>query len=147
MVEQVKRAIDAAYDAAPHGSRVHVPKLDNLISNITRAPAVNKLAESAVTVSVGLLALGGLDAARRFPLTLDAMICATQEEPMRSFDEIQRIETRIEGRLNDLQMAFACGDESAQTKQQMLDEAKRHRAALDELIKKLEQELYGGPPQ
>lgn len=147
MVEQVKRAIDAAYDAAPHGSRVHVPKLNNLISNITREQPVNKLAETAVTVSVGLLALGGLDAARRFPLTLDAMLCATQEEPMRSLSDIQQIETRIEGRLNDLQMAYACGDESTQTKQQMLEEAKRHRAALDELIRKLENELYGGPPQ
>lgn len=147
MTAELRTTLKVAVSEAPRGSMLKAPKLDNLLSNMSRSPSVNHFCENAVFISRGLLHFAGLDAARRLPLAWDAMICASVPKPCHSLDELQKAETRIEGKLNDLQMAYATGDKSTQTKQKMLEDARKHRAALDELIAELERELYGTEPK
>lgn len=143
MTGELRTALAQSFTQLPHGSRVASPKLNDLCNNMLRVPAINHFCEHVTFFSLGFLHFAGIDAARRFPQTLDSILCGRVTTRRLSLDELQKEETRIEGKLNDLQMAYATGDKSTRTKQQMLEDAKKHREALDNLIRELERDLYG----
>lgn len=143
---EYKTALLAPLYQAQYGAKTECPDAVSLAKHVNSG--MNRVAETTMKLTFTALRLGmSREIVRRPFLIGDAIVCAQfPAEQSMTFEQMQEIETVAEGRVNRLQMAYACGDHSTQTKQRLLEQAREQRKALDDLIKKLEEDLFGGRP-
>lgn len=143
VAEEFRRELTAPYHAAKRGSRLHAPKLSVLIKNIDHG--VNHLPQNVVTLALGAYSLGGIEAARRPWRIIDEMLTAKAPVPTYSLDDLQQIETEIEGICNNLQMRYMRGDRTRKLLLDMLEKFERIHEISGQIVAQLRARLYGGP--
>jgi hypothetical protein len=76
---------------------------------------------------------------------IEGMLRAQVPTPNYSETELHRMETEIEGQLNNLQLQYMTGDRSARMKRDMLEKFERIYEIVGQIIAQLRKDLYGGP--
>jgi hypothetical protein len=144
MVDEYRRALCAPFHEAAYGARKDSPRVVMLAKNVERE--TNKVAETTVRLSLFALKHVGLEAARRPFQTIDAMLSARMPAPDLSLDKLQLLETEIESAINPIQVQYLMGDRSTQVKLELLERFRRYRDVLNQIIARLERELFGVKP-
>lgn len=141
---EYRSALLAPLTSAAYGSRVSCPKLVRLAKHVQQGE--NRVAETTVALAFGALQLGvGIDVVTRPFKVIDGMLRAQVPVPHRSLEELQQIETEVEGMCNNLQMQYMKGERSDSVKRAMLEKFERIYEIVGQIIAQLRKDLYGGP--
>jgi hypothetical protein len=142
--DEYRRALLAPLSSAPYGSRAASPKLVSLSKHVQQGE--NKVAETTIALTFGALSLGvGIEQVCRPFRVIEGMLRAQVPTPNYSLEELQQMETTIEGECNNLQMEYMRGDKSQKVKRDMLERFERIYAVIGQIIAQLRKDLYGGP--
>lgn len=143
-IREYRRELVAPLAAAPFGSRRNSPKLVSLSKHVTAGE--NKAPETTAALLFGALALGVDIETVVSPLRmLEARLRAQVPLPQLSLEDLQQIETEIEGTCNNLQMRYMRGDRTEKLLRDMLEKFERIHEVSGQIIAQLRKRLYGGP--
>lgn len=140
--QEFKRALLAPFISARYGRRTSV-HLSNLAKDVSRDQ--NRAAFTVIDLLFGAQDMGvDVDTLCHAPSTLEALITVRAPETTALTEaEIHRMETKLEGDLNDVQMAYVTGDNSTQCQMKLLAQIDRNLAVLEKMKARVVQNLYG----
>lgn len=127
---------------AQYGTKSRCPELSMLAANVARAS--NKAAATTIALCLGALDVGvPAETVLRVPEMLTSIIRAYAKLPAtgRRGKTLHRAETAIEGRINDLQVKYLCGEATTADKIELRREIKRIKHVLAEIDADLEREI------
>jgi hypothetical protein len=143
-IKEYRRELVAPLAAAPFGSRRNSPRLVSLAKHVTAGE--NKAPETTAALLFGALERGvDIETVTRPLRLLDGMLRAQVPLPQLSLDDLQQVETEIEGICNNLQMRYMGGERTEKLLRDMLEKFERIHEVTGQIIAQLRKRLYGGP--
>ena len=141
-VKEFKTALLAPYRSLKYGAH-NDTRLSRLYDDVNADN--NRACFTVIDLLFGPQDSGvDLDTLCNAPSTLEALITARSPEAQElSMEDLHKMETHIEGALNDVQMAYVTGDNSTQCQLKLLAQIERNLAVLERMKARVTNNLYG----